>query len=163
MTVKLGLNAKLYYYVMATRYPNYPLATAEVPPVSGTLTNYAENGNVMDLTLNLSKAEADVTTRAADGWRQSIGTIKDGEVSFDMIYDTTDAAFNDIQKAWDSSLPIAMAVLDNDKAGVYQGLHADFTVITFEKQEALEDGQKVSVTLKPTDSAMAPAWITGSP
>jgi hypothetical protein len=34
--------------------------------------------NVRDVTLNLETGEADVTTRANSGWKQTFATLKDG-------------------------------------------------------------------------------------
>lgn len=34
--------------------------------------------------LNLEKGEADVTTRANNGWRATKGTLKEGSIEFEM-------------------------------------------------------------------------------
>ena len=65
MAYVLGLNAKMYRY-------------------DGTSTWY-EIENVKDLTLNLEGATADVTTRGGNGWRQSVKTLMDGNVSCSMV------------------------------------------------------------------------------
>jgi len=59
MALVLGMNAKAYY---------------------GTAGSTASNEitNIMDVTVNLETGEADVTTRAASGWRNTVGTLKEG-------------------------------------------------------------------------------------
>ena len=41
--------------------------------------------NVKDVTLNFSRATADVTTRRNDGWRANVGTLREATASFQMI------------------------------------------------------------------------------
>jgi len=164
MPARLGLNARLY------------LLPYDKRGEAGVLLDWPAGGGVppelilypscMDITLNLSKAEADVTTRASNGWRQSVGTLKDGEVSFDVLYNPANPIaytdpFQNLLAAWLYDYPICLAVMDQayDTVGA-QGFYADFTVITFEKQEALEDAQKVSVSCKPTPSVLVPQWVT---
>jgi hypothetical protein len=119
--------------------------------------------NIRDVTLDLSVAEADVTTRGNNGWRATVGTLKEGSVEFEMIWDTQDAFFTAVKNAWFNSGSIAALVLDAAKAEGGQGLDADFAVINFQRSEPLEDAVKVSVSLKPTYSTRAPSWYpTGS-
>jgi len=61
MSVKLGLEAKLYFCVAG---------------IGGTPT-WVELTNVKNVTLNLQKGEADVTTRANNGWKATAGTLKE--------------------------------------------------------------------------------------
>ena len=81
MSVRLGLDARLYYGAAG----------------SGAST---ELTNVKDLTLNLEKAEADVMTRANQGWRATVGTLKDASIEFQMVWDTADAGFSAIRQAF---------------------------------------------------------------
>ena len=60
--VKLGLDAKLYFCAAG---------------IGGTPT-WTELTNVKNVTLNLQKGEADVTTRANNGWKATAGTLKEG-------------------------------------------------------------------------------------
>jgi len=83
MGVKLGLSAKLYYNN----------GTYESP-------NWQEISNAKDVTLSLESSEADVTTRANDGWRATVGALKDASVEFQMVWDSADAGFQKIRDAW---------------------------------------------------------------
>ena len=148
----LGLNCKAYYQTTGTR---------AAWPASGTAPNLSEITNIRDVTLNLEKGESDVTTRGGSGWRQTKGTLKEGSVEFEMVWDSEDAAFTAIKEAYMNGTTIACAFLDgeSDTAGS-QGLWADFDVINFSRNEALEEAVKVSVTLKIAYSAVSPEWVT---
>jgi hypothetical protein len=137
MAIKLGMHAKMYY-----------------GPAGATATN--ELGNTKDVTLSLETGEADVTVRKNGGWRAFVATLKNGTVEFEMIWDTDDAAFIAIQDAWLNSTALAFAILDGENG---HGLDADFAVTNFTRNEPLEEAITVNVTIKPTYSTRAPAWI----
>jgi hypothetical protein len=119
-----------------------------------------ELGNVRDVTLNLEEGEADVTTRANNGWRATEPTLKEGSVEFEMVYDPGDMGFTKVLGAWLNRTALPMAILDGDQDEVgTMGLWADFKVISFSKSEPLEEGQMVSVTVKPAYSTVAPEWV----
>jgi predicted secreted protein len=139
MGIKLGMECKLYHGAAG--------ATAT------TLL-----ANVKDLTLNLEKGEADVTTRANQGWRAVVATLKSGSVEFEMVWDTEDAGFAALKNAYFNNTPIALAILDGENG---EGLDADFSVTNFTRNEPLEEAVTVNVTVKPTYSTRAPAWIEG--
>lgn len=141
MSIKLGMEAKLYYGAAGS-------------------TASTELTNVKDVTLNLESGEADVTTRANAGWRATVGTLKTGSVEFEMIWDSDDAGFTAIKDAYFNNEPIALAILD--EAGG-EGLDADFSITNFSRKEALEQAITVSVTAKPTYSTRAPAWVEPTP
>lgn len=130
--------------------------------------------NVKDLTLTLEKAEADATVRANNGWRATVGTLKDATVEFQMVYDTEDTQYVAIRNAWLQDTPLEFFIADGGLAGndngslpttpvgapLAQGLRATFAVITCTRAEALEDVMMVDVSIKPTYAANAPEWFT---
>ena len=143
MSVKLGMDAKLYRNT----------GTYETP-------TWVEITNAKDVNLNLEKGEADVTTRANQGWRATVGTLQDGSVEFEMVWDTDDAGFTAIQEAYFDGTPLEVAVMDGDIAtSGSQGLRATMTVTNFSRNEPLEEAITVSVTLKPTYADNAPEWM----
>lgn len=142
MSIKLGMEAKLYYKVGG----------------QGGGGNWTELSNARDVTLNLEKGEADLTTRANSGWRATVGTLKEASVEFEMVWDTADAGFTAIKNAYFNNEMIGLRVLDG-AAG--QGLQADFDVTSFTRNEPLEEGITVNVTVKVTYSATPPSWIGG--
>jgi hypothetical protein len=146
MSIRLGMDAKLF---RNTSLPGSP--------------TWVEVTNVKDLTLNLEKGEADVTTRANQGWRATVGTLKDASVEFQMVWDTDDADFTAIQEAFFGNTPIEFAVMDGpiDDA-TSEGLRATFDVFSFTRNEALEEAIMVDATIKPTYATTAPEWIAGN-
>ena len=140
MAISLGLNAKAYF---------------------GTAGSTASTviDNIRDITLNLTKAEADVTTRGANGWTLTVGTLKDGTVDANIIWDDADAFFTAVQTAYFNDTPIAMLFLD--KTGG-QGLDADFSIVNFTRNEALAEALTADVSFKPTYSTRYPEWVEGS-
>ena len=139
MAVVLGLNAKLF--------------RGEAGSQAST-----EMTNVKDVTLNLETGDADVTTRATKGWRASVATLKEASLEFEMNYDTEDEDFNALQEAFLNNTPLAFFVSD----GNGKGLDADFSIMTFNIEQPLEEAMTVSVTAKPTTSTRAPQWKDGS-
>lgn len=146
MARKLGMAAKLYLNT----------GTYEAP-------TWVEVTNCKDLTLNLEKGEADVTTRGNGGWRATTGTLKDASVEFDMIYDTEDTNVATLEDAFFDGTSVGVAVMDGpiDQA-TSKGVRAEMEVFNFSRSEALEEAITVSVTLKPTYSVNAPEQFTGT-
>jgi len=141
MAYVLGLNAKMYRY-------------------DGTSTWY-EIENVKDLTLNLEGATADVTTRGGNGWRQSVKTLKDGNVSWTMVYDNDDADFTAIRTAFLDNDDMLLEILDGDRdTSGTQGLHAHFSITGFNINESLEEAMTVDVTAVTAYNSTAPTWET---
>ena len=143
MSVRLGLDARLYYG------PAGSAATTELT-------------NVKDLTLNLEKAEADVTTRANQGWRATVGTLKDASIEFQMVWDTADAGFSAIRQAFLADTPMDFRVLSGASSDPQsEGLLATCEVFSFTRNEALEEAITVDVTIKPTYAENPPVWVNG--
>ncbi|HUU90101.1 MAG TPA: phage tail tube protein [Phycisphaerae bacterium] len=143
MGFKLGMEARLYQNT----------GTYETP-------TWTEIDNVKDVTLNLETGEADVTTRANNGWRATAATLKDGSVEFEMVWDTADAGFTAIQEAYFDNTSLEFAVMDGDIAtSGTQGLRATMAVTNFSRNEPLEEAITVSVTIKPTYADNAPEWM----
>lgn len=147
MGVKLGMDAKLYY---------------KAGGQEGTGA-WTELSNAKDVTLNMEKGEADVTTRANNGWRATAATLKEASVEFEMVWDTADAGFTAIKDAFLNNTVVGLQVLDGPTAGTPagQGLQADFNITNFTRNEPLEEAITVSVTAKVAYSATAPSWIGG--
>jgi hypothetical protein len=121
-------------------------------------------GNTKDVTLNLEKGEADTTTRTNNGWKATVGTLKEASIEWEMVWDTDDAGFTAMQTAWLNDTNIALAVLDGaHNVTGSQGLWADCQIISFSRSEPLEEAMSVKVTAKPAYSALAPEWakVTG--
>lgn len=153
------MDAKMYFLSTGTRV-TWGTADSDGIHEGAAPSSLTELDNVRDVSLNLEVGEADVTTRGNNGWRAFEPTLKDGGVEFEMIHDPADAGYAALLGAWLNGTTIALAVLDGDKATAdVTGLWADFKVMNFSKTEPLEEGQKVSVTVKPGKSDVAPEWV----
>jgi predicted secreted protein len=158
MAAKLGLNGKVYRLTTGSR-ASWGTVTAGVATAAAP-SNLDEITAVRDLTLNLEKGEADVTTRGNSGWRALLGTLKDASLEFDTVWDGADADQVALLASFNVGSVIAIAVLDGDKAtSGTQGFWADFEVMGVAKGEELEEGQKVTWTIKPALTSVAPQWV----
>jgi len=134
----LGMDCKLYFKT----------ALLAGPPDG---TGWTEIDNAKDVNLQQENGEADVTTRANNGWRATAATLKEATIEFEMLWKPSDAAFAAILAAWLAAGEIAIAALDGaiDEAG-NQGLASNCSVTSFTRNEPLEEAVTVSVTLKPS-------------
>ena len=128
----LGMNAKIYQ-----------------GPTGTALASLTEMDNVKDVTLNLEAGEADVTTRANQGWRATAPTLRECTAEFEMLWKPGDTGFDAIKTAFLTSATIALAVLTGEKAtSGTEGPRGDFSITNFSRSEPLEEGVTVSVTAK---------------
>lgn len=142
MAARLGLNAKLYRNTGTHGTPVWN-----------------EVANVKDLTLNLEKAEADVTTRGNNGWRATVGTLKDASIEFQMVDDDADDDFAAFSAAFFGNTSVEVLVLNGGISEVSEGLRATVQVLNFSRSEPLEEAVMVDVTLKPSYATYAPQWL----
>jgi len=101
--------------------------------------------NVQDVTLTLSKGEADVTTRGNEGWRATVGTLKECSAEWTMLHLPGDACYASIMDSYlnDTLLPMSFLTETNGEGPV--GL---WSITNVSREEPLEDAIKVSVTAK---------------
>jgi hypothetical protein len=148
---------------------------------------------VTQVTLNMTTSEADVTTRASNGWRQVVPTLKDASVDFSILWQPDDALFADLLKIFIDQCPMSFLILDGTVAnsagdepnqypttsvamgdpgtwttppyrctgiGDRTGLWADFAVMSFTRNEALEEAVMADISIRPTVGLVTPEWIT---
>ena len=141
--IKVGLEAQLLYGVAGS-------------------TGNTEATNVKDVSLSLEAGSADITTRAAKGWRVKKATLKEGSLEFDMNYDTEDDLCTTVISNFLSGTAMAFFVTD----GAGTGLDADFTLTNCSLEQPLEEAITLSVTAEPTMiggiGARAPKWVTAA-
>lgn len=172
MAVVLGINAKIYYSEILdsstlAKKSSDPNPSAPFPS-TGTALDAANSNdpmavmdNVRSVSLSLEKNVADITTRSGNGWRQVVGVLKDGSVTFQMIWDTSDPSFANMSYAFFNDMPIYLAVLDGDANSAVtgtriQGLYSPFSVTNLSRNEDLEEALLADVTVQPT-------FVTGKP
>lgn len=121
--------------------------------------------NIKDETMNLDTALSDVTTRAARGWRLQVGTLSEGTIDTQILYDTEDADFVLIRDAFLNKTRILMGFFDADPdaaATTIQGLTGGFSVTNFSINRQLEEAMMVDVTFtaREDDAGNGPEWTT---
>jgi len=136
--------------------------------------DWVEIAPVKDVTLNLSAATWDATTRDSNRWRQSIQTLLEATIEFQILWLPDDDIFSDLLTKFIDGCPMAfialdavydwvMGYLESTRCGdtVYKatGLMADCTVTSFSRGEPLEEGVVADVTLMPTIGQIYPEWI----
>lgn len=145
MGVRLSINAVLYIDELANL----------VTPT------WDEVKDIKDVTLNLEKAEADVSRRGGGGWGADVGTLKRGSIDFNMVNNPDDPRYAQLLDSFLNGTPINVAVMDGPIATAgSQGFRALMEVMKFTRNEPLEDALGVDVTLKPTyHDTDVPEWL----
>ena len=142
MAIVLGLEAKLFYGASGS---------------AGT----TEASTVKEVSLSLTTGTADVTSRAANGWRVKVATLKEGTLEFSLNYDTADSFCTTVIQNFIAGTPMAFFVTDGNGTG----LDADFTLTNCSMEQPLEEAVTISITAEPTmtgDTPRAPQWVGGS-
>ena len=138
---KLGLNAKMYRNT-----------GTYVTPV------WSEVNAIRDLTIADSMSEADVTRRSSGGWRETIATLREASVDFDMVNVAGDTQIQSIRAAYAARTASEFTIMDDGIAvSGARGIRASFQVVKFELSQELENAQMYSVTIKPTPAANPPS------
>jgi len=140
-TYKLGMEAVIKYQTPALADPS-----TLNPASAGGMT---ELSNVRDVTINHQTGEADVTTRANQGWRATAATLKECTVEFEMVFKPSDAGFAAIKNAWLNNQEISLAIISEDPdASGAEGPCGNFSITNFSRSEPLEEAIVVQVTAK---------------
>lgn len=99
--------------------------------------------NVRDVTLTLTKGEADVTTRGNQGWRATVGTLKECSAEFETILDESGSGMAAFTSSFISDELLNMSFLANGS-----GPSGKWSVTNMSREEPLEDAVKYSITVK---------------
>lgn len=185
--VVLGIDCALYYMDQDYRSTNATqLASTWANALSTGFTDGSSGSpwtlieTITEVTLNMTAATADVTTRASGGWRQNVSTLKDASVDFSILWQPDAAVFDDLLTAFLNQCAMSFLVLDGecvnaitnisstqggavDSCGNYgdiTGLWADFNITSFTRNEALEEAVMADVTIQPTVGLVTPEWVT---
>ncbi len=158
MSLKIGVNGKLYYLSSGSR-ATWNASIVAGCHVGAPPSNLAEVALAKDIKYAQDGEKADVTTRLSK-YKATKKTLIGISIDIPMEYDPTNAAFLALQTAFLTDVTIPLAVLDGDKgtAGNF-GLWADFEVVKMEKDEALADSQKVTFTVEPGWSSVPPEYV----
>lgn len=118
--------------------------------------------NIKDLSVDISTAEADVSTRGNAGWRATVAAQNDATATWNMVYDTTDADFVAFKDAIINKTSIELLFLDGPVGTTgSQGLRARWMLTSTRLDQGLETAVMVDITARPTyNTDAAPAWYT---
>ena len=122
-------------------------------------------GIIREETINLEKSLADITDRRANGWRLQVGTLKEGPVDLQMIYEPGNTDFDAFEAAFFQGTQLVRAFMDGDVsvAGSHYGLMSAFVVTSFSLPRQLEEAILVDATVTPVledTSNLPPRWHT---
>ncbi len=180
----LGIDCQVIYLPTARRVPATPIPQNPWDQADYVAADWKEITTVRDVTLNLSFSTADVTTRAAEGWRQTVPTLNDASIDFAIRWTPDDDStngiiFRDLLDRAIDKCPVCMIFLDGEidvdeslggnwydhragrcgDTGDRSGLFADFAITNFTRNENLEEGVFADVTVVPTVGLIYPEWI----
>ena len=131
-------------------------AVLKIGAADAALSALVEVSNVKDLKLGMSKATVDITTRANLGWRAKAATLKECTCEFQMLWKPEDTGFEAIRTAFLDNSEIGACPLSEDDG---EGPRGNWVVTKFDRNESLEEGITVDVTL---ELAKYIAWETGT-
>ena len=114
-------------------------------PAGTAIGSLVEITNIKDVSISMEAGEADVTTRGNSGWRATAATLRECSAEFEMLWKPTDVSFTAIKNAFLNATNLSMAFLSEESG---QGPLGDFAVTNFSRNEPLEEGITVSVTVK---------------
>ena len=121
---------------------------------------WVEVDTVRDVTLNLSRNEVDDTSRTTNGWRSFLAGLAEWGADFEMIYNTANAAWQQIRNSFLNNTVIEILILDGDiTVDDNEGIRGNVFVTDFSREEPLEDVMSNSTTLKGNGAA---TWVKSS-
>jgi hypothetical protein len=139
---RIGLDCKLYYNSATYASPTW-----------------VELTNVKDVTIALSKGEAD-TSRRGNTWRSRKGTLKDASIDFNLVQEDGDTGFDVLLDSFLNGTPVELLAIDGeyDEEGA-QGLRATCEIFKNDAGQNLEEAEMFDFSAKPTPAANDPEWF----
>lgn len=110
---------------------------------------------VRDVTVNMENDEADVSTRAGGGFKETALALIGLSIDFEMLFDATETICKAFIQAYVSRTKKSFLV--TDASG--DGWDADFVITNFTYGQPLNGAVVAKFTIKPTPSTRAPAWL----
>ena len=140
MSKKTGLD-------MFSYYGDALLASGDIAGFD--LVTWNQIANTRDETINNETGQAEINRRGLD-YEAALPTLKNGEITMQILYDTTDATYQAFKAAWSARTPIAAAFLDgNESASGTQGTAGNYSVTNFTENRPLTEAVTIDITLKP--------------
>ena len=122
--------------------------------------SWQELDTVRDVTLSLSANDVDDTSRTTNGWRSRLAGLREWGLSFEMIYNPDNTAWQKVREAYFNGTAIEILALDGDiTVDGQEGVRGTVYVTSFERAEPLED---VVVNNTEMVGNGTPAWVESS-
>jgi len=141
---KTGLAAKAYLAASAL--------TAFTSTGSASAATWTAFDEIMGAKIPGGKTEKDITTRGTSGgFRLTAATLKEASVTFDILWNTTNANFTTLKAAYDTDGATITALFCEAARTLEgaEGVAANWSVTQFDKDEDIDGIQIAHVTLKP--------------
>ncbi len=135
-------------------------AKAYINKSTSSTPTWEEIDIIRNVTLNLEKGDADVTTRGSNGWKEVLPTLKEASIDCETIWDVQAAIFKKLLESFLLDEQLEMLFLDGPvtKKGS-QGLRAVCCVFKFSRDEQLDGALIASTSFKPTYGNIKPSWF----
>jgi len=122
--------------------------------------SWQEIDTVRDVNLTLSSNEVDDTSRTTNGWRSKLAGLREWGADFEMIYDSSNTAWQKVREAYFNGTSIEILALDGDiTVDGQQGVRGTVFVTEFSRAEPLEDVVANSTTMVGNGT---PEWVESS-
>lgn len=143
MNYQLGMNGKLYRNTGTYASPTW-----------------SEISNARDVTITCEKGEADVTTRANQGWRATVGTLKELTIEWTAVWKDSDTNLEAIRSAFLNNTNVELLALTGGiTTEGSEGPRVTCEIMSFGRDEALEEGMTINITAKATLADNPPEWL----
>ena len=137
----IGLNAKVYRNTGSWGTPTWVEVT-----------------NIQDVSLAMEAGEFAGNTRGSK-WKKFARTLLEAGVELNMLHKPGYAGQVAIRNAFLDGTLIDLAIMDGAiTTSGNEGLRAEMAVLSYNREEPLEEGLTVSSTVKPGISANEPEW-----
>ena len=128
---QFGADAKLYYHTTADT----------------ALADMNEATAVIEVTVGVEKADADITTRGNDGWRGRGGGLKDLSIEITAQWRKDDEFLNNCRDAFLNNTLIDLCAMTGDRdVGGNEGPRGTFEILNISRPEPLEDKLVQNIT-----------------
>lgn len=143
MAAQLGNDCKTYFSTTS---------------VGGSPT-WTEWTDIEEDSVNQERNAAEIANRASD-WVKILAGKRNATVEITATYNKGNAAFEMVRDAFNNNTMLAVSAMTGNVATAgEEGLQADCRVVSFQHQRPLQDGCKVTFTLRPdATSSTDPSW-----
>lgn len=146
MAKKQGKDFKLYISTTLLT-----AATSTEVDALMTATDFNEVAAVQNVANNSEKTEIELKTRENGGQAVYFAGTFNEAIEFTLAYDTSDTRYNELLAAYIAGDEIAVADVDGVLGAVgTKGWAANCTILSFNRQEGIDDPVTIDVRLRPS-------------